>query len=461
MVPLKFSSIDSASLSPPDIRLDAKLYQEEVALAHSRVNAWRSQTRKVAELARATVPGRIRLVTVPNPSAGAPYLAAHDAFLAVPAASRYVARSRTRDYSALLLEEGMLLTPSSGRNLGPLAYVGKSLAGFAMTDIMRIQALDPGNIFYLLAFLLTETGQALIRKGRTGSNVDHLSPTDLEAIDVVWPDKVFRENLSSLLARAESLIDSARRNLASASSQFEELLGIAFPVALAEQNLIGPTAFSVELNDVPSRLDAAYYGPLATACRESVRSVHHDTLDAVADLLFLERYKRYYVDQGFGKPILSGRQLLQLRPVNLRYISTRSFNDVRRFEIRKGWSLFPCRGRSEGSLGTPAYVYSSRDGWLASEHVMRAVPRSGVHPGYLYLALASRFVQAQMNSKPTGSVVDVLDPASAAEVLMPRLPRDEARLGEIVVGAWEQISEATTLETQASRDLEERIRRGP
>ena len=40
-----------------------------------------------------------------------------------------------------------------------------------------------------------------------------------------------------------------------------------------------------------------------------------------------------------------------------------------------------------GGAGTPAIVTPDRNGWLASEHVMRLTPRPGVHAGWLYLAL--------------------------------------------------------------------------
>jgi len=103
---------------------------------------------------------------------------------------------RVSNYDSLLLRKGMILTPSSGRNLGPVAYVGKYLSSFAMTDIMRIVPKSKIDGFYLLAYLLTETGQALVRKGRTGTTVDHLAPADVLSIPLIWlgarPDRVWR-----------------------------------------------------------------------------------------------------------------------------------------------------------------------------------------------------------------------------------------------------------------------------
>ena len=111
----------------------------------------------------------------------------------------------------------------------------------------------------------------------------------------------------------------------------------------------------------------------------------------------------------------------------------------------------------EGALGNPSFVYSTRSGWLASEHIMRAVPR-GIHPGYLYLALRSPYVQAQIKVRPTGSVVDVLDPATVGDVLLPMASDSDRRsLGERTVLAWESIAQAAETEQNVIKGLEARL----
>jgi hypothetical protein len=46
--------------------------------------------------------------------------------------------------------------------------------------------------------------------------------------------------------------------------------------------------------------------------------------------------------------------------------------------------------RAEEGLGSPAFVSSLWNGWMASNHVMRAIAKPHVQPGFLYLALRSR-----------------------------------------------------------------------
>jgi len=178
----------------------------------------------------------------------------------------------------------------------------------------------------------------------------------------------------------------------------------------------------------------------------------------MAELRLMGRYKRYYVRMGFGRPILSGRHLLQLRQVNLQYISDRSFKSPDEFILKYGWCVFTCDGRAEEQLGSPAYVHPGRDGWMASNHVMRAIPRQGVQPGYLYLALRSPYTQRQLKARATGSVVDALEPETIGEVLLPALSsRDQERLGKASARAWDDIASAQELEDRTVQDFEKLI----
>jgi hypothetical protein len=216
--------------------------------------------------------------------------------------------------------------------------------------------------------------------------------------------------------------------------------------------------FGIKSRDLTLRLDAAYYEPDLRVARNAVKRAGARRLDDVAELRLLGRYKRYYVSREFGTPILSGRHLLQLRQVNLQSISDRSFKSPESFIIRRGWSLFTCDGRSEEQLGTAAYVHAGWDEWMASNHVMRAIPQADVEPGYLYLALRSPYVQRQLKARATGSVIDALEPDTIADVLLPWLsPKEEKRLGSAAAEAWDNIASAQELEQETVAEFEKAI----
>ncbi len=451
-----------ASLRGPGFRLDARHYQQEFALARLRVAHCGYPTLAVASVARAFVPKRVKLVTVASPEAGVPYLRAHDAFAARPESGRFLSRGRTADYDSYLLREGMLVVACSGRNLGPLAYVGRKLAQFSMTDIMRVVAQDRGSAFYLLAYLLTPTGQALIRRGRTGTMVDHLGTDDLESIPVVWLGDEGRAHVGGAMRRAEALLDEGRLALDDLEGDLHSRLGLDLPVPeRVYMESSGARCWEVHSSTLGGRLDAEFHSPRVRACRAVLERLGAERLDVAARLRQLGRYKRYYVDRDHGCPILSGRQLLQLRPVNLKYISRRSFRRPEDFVIREGWTLVTCDGRAEEALGSPAYIHSVWDRWMADNHSIRAEPRQHVRPGYLYLALRSPYVQAQLKARAAGSVVDALDPQTIADVLLP-MPAQEDRdqLGAQAEDAWEKIARAVRMQQTTVAKLERLIVEG-
>jgi len=353
----------------------------------------------------------------------------------------------------------MILTPSSGRNLGPTAYVGKFLSRFAMTDIMRIVPRADEEGFFLLAYLMTPTGQALLRRGRTGTTVDHLAPKDVLDIPIVWPRKPERTRYAADMQEVQELLDSAREALCEAEEKLHEYAGLRVDTLEPDYySSAGAKVFTRSAGELCLRLDAAFYDPLVSEARLCLEKAGACRLDEAARLRQLGRYKRYYVSEGHGRPILSGSHLTQLHPVHLQYISDRSFRDPESFTLQRGWTVFTCDGRAEESLGSTAFVSSLWDGWMASNHVMRVIPRPGYRPGYLYLALRSPFVQLQLKSRATGNVVDALDTPTVGEVLLPSLEREQRdELGREAEQAWEKVASALRLEEQTVASLEARI----
>jgi len=328
-----------------------------------------------------------------------------------------------------------------------------------MTDIMRIVPKAKEDGLYLLAYLMTPTGQALIRRGRTGTTVDHLAPGDVLSIPVVWPGKDDRTRYAAQMRRVQQLLDRAREALRTAEEKLHANAGLRFEALKAKYySSQGARVFTYTARELGLRLDSAYYDPLVFAARSAVEKAGSCRLDEAAGLRQLGRYKRYYVPKGHGRPILSGSHLTQLHPVNLQYISDRSFRAPESFALMRGWSLFTCDGRAEESLGATACVSSLWDGWTASNHVMRVIPRSGFRPGYLYLALRSPFVQIQLKSRATGNVVDALDVPTVSDVLLPALNREQRDdLGKEAEHAWEKVAAALRLEEQTVNELEKLI----
>lgn len=95
---------------------------------------------------------------------------------------------------------------------------------------------------------------------------------------------------------------------------------------------------------------------------------------------------------------------------------------------------------------------------MASNHLLRVVPRPEVHRGYLHAALRVQEVQVQLKSVATGSVVDALDANVCGGVLIPRLGKTiEADLGARIDAAYEMWADAYLLQSSAADRLEAQI----
>ena len=439
-------------------RLDASYYQDEFIVAQLRVTHSGLKTVPLAGddgLVRAWIPSRTTLVFTSSPKKGTPYLRAHDALERIPPFERYAALQQMRDGDALRLHERWIVLTCSGRNFGPCAWVGPRLAQAAMTDVMRLDPRGEDDGLYALAFLTTPTGQTLIRRDPAGSVINHLAPDDLQTIPVPLVREPARKSIIEKFRRSVQLFEDASTELLGVDADLRARLGlgadpgVTWPLSEEE-----PRVMTRTVSDLIDRLDAEFYSERHWSARDVVASNAHNRLDEVADLVILGRYKRYYVDPPHGTPILSGGQLHQFRPVALKNVSDRSFDDPDAYRLRRGWSVVACDGRSEGDLGRPGYVSSLWNGWMASNHLMRVVPKGGIDAGYLHAALRLHEVQVQLKSVATGSVVDALDDVSCGPVLVPRAGDTEKDLGKRVDDAYEKWAEAFRLQTAGAEQFE-------
>ncbi|MHB8868395.1 MAG: restriction endonuclease subunit S domain-containing protein [Thermoleophilia bacterium] len=379
---------------------------------------------------------------------GTPYLRPYDVFDYLPRAADVLASETAGN---LRPAEGTILQTCSGRNLGPLTLADRYISQFAVSDdMLRLWIPDVRHRFYVMAFLSTNMGQSLLRRNKTGGVIDHLSSEDLAGVEVpVFADS-FVDKVAKEMQEAARLRESARVALADAIS--------SYAASLPGPQRSQPTrdGWTIRSAAFDGRLDAAYYDNLVSVVRSQLLDLKGAVrCEDVADPVMPPRYVRYYVEREHGLPILSGRQLLQVKPVNLRFIAARSF-DPTQYALKEGWIAFGGEGRAQDRMGTPAMVTEDRAGWLASEHVMRLIPHEGVSAGWLYLALSVWQVQIQVRAIPCGSVVDELQPGDVGRVVLP--PPDDRR-GDIAAGAWRDLGLGALAEKRAIGYLEEELAR--
>lgn len=375
-----------------------------------------------------------------------PYLRPYDVFSYLPEPADWLSIERTKKLEDYRLESGMLLQTCSGRNLGPGVIVDAYLAKFALShDMIRIEIPDEAVRYYVLSYLKSRSGQQLIRRDKTGSVIDHISDSHLAKQEIpIFEEPVFSE-VAATMGRAVKLREEARLTLASLIDRYHSLL----PALHRERPM--HQGWTVRSVDFSGRVDAAHYDPLVRLIRRELSALGGVRVGDVAQVTQPKRYKRLYTTPEFGRPIISGAQLLQSKPVNPQHILEASFDRVSDYELKTGWIAYPSDGRAEEGLGTPAYITADRDGWLASNMVGRIIPNSGTDVGWLYLALKTAHAQRQFKAQASGSVVDhTYPPDMECVVLPPPLDID----GKQVLAAWGKFSEAQALEDQAAEMMD-------
>lgn len=434
-------------------RLDSEYFLAPGVAARDSIDAaagaGRVHVEQGANLGRIWQPSRFKRMYAADGEEAVPYLRPYDVFEYLPKAAEHLSAQRTERVGDYRLAAGTILQTCSGRNLGPLTMADAYLSRFALShDMLRIEIDDKQLRFYTYAFLTTSIGQAILRQGMSGSVVDHLTAADIESLGVPVLADVAMSEVSELAEQSYRLVETGRLEL---DAIIQEMANTYPSQPREAPKRQGWSAKSRDLLG-GQRLDAHFHDPHIAQARDQMREAGGGLLGDVATAFLPARYKRYYVGPSYGRPILSGRQLLQAEPVNLRHISDRSFKDPTLMELKAGMIAFGAVGRWEGRLGEPALITSSRAGWLASNDVMRLTPGASVDPGWLWLALVCEPVQRQIAALPYGSVIDHTGPEDIQGLVW--LPPIDATLGARARNAWQRFDDARRLRQEAASRVE-------
>ena len=431
-----------SDVAAADLRLDARFHTERASGGLPPPPG-----RPVGAFGRATWPARQRLALAAEDEESVPYLRPYDIFDYLPAASERVSAKRYAALASYRVAAGMILQTCSGRNLGPSAIADAHLAQFIVSnDLIRLTIHDEDDRLATAAYLRTSTGMAALRRGRSGSVIDHIAPSQVEALVVPDLPTDVRAAALGAMRDAVSMRESGRVELAALIREVEQ----AGPAVRRERRLReGFTAMSTSLE---GRLDAAPQDPLVLAVIDELRAAGVPSVDDLADVRKPQgRYRPRYVGGAYGQPYLSGRQVLQSVPVNLRHVAASSLPDSSRFELGEWWIVYQADGRADEGLGTPSVVVPARMGWFASGHVGRVVAREGVSFGALYLGLAAWQAQVQIRSLASGSVVDSTFEWDMGRVLLPAVTAEQVQRSE---AAWAQMNQAEVAEASAIQAVE-------
>jgi type I restriction enzyme S subunit len=440
-----------------DCRLDASFYADDVVAARRAIE---DSGFDITRLSNAGVtkqvfwPARFKRVYTDDPQQGYPFLQASRALMFRPLSERWLARCKAPDPKEYFAQEGWILVTRSGV-VGRCVLVGRCLARFFLSeDLIRVVPVVPAG--YLYAFLSSWMGQALMVKQEYGMTVSHLEPHHLARLPVPILPPSDQDKIHDEIVIAYSLRDEANELLDEADALLHAELGLSrfnesqVPYLSADK----PKAFVIEASQFDERFDASFHLPLAKTYVAQMEKGKYPLvkLGAIAEPYLAPRFRRIYVARQYGVPFLQGSHIPLMKPYDLKYLSPRAHADLSPWLIRKGWVLVTC----SGVVGRVALAASALDGWAASQHIERIIPRAGrADAGYLAAFLMTPYGQHQLTSKIYGGVVDELTEEDTASVFVPDAPMPvQERIGALVTEAFEKKEEANKVEEAAVRQLE-------
>jgi len=469
--PIEAFTVPSEAVFKSGCRLEGSFYGSDGYRAARSL--FRSGFELVELGSRAAVrwPGIFARQFVKDPNCGIPFLTTSDLLEARPPNRRYVSVALTSGLPSVTVSEGEILVTRSG-TVGKVIVCTRDHAGSAVSeDALRISSFSPDATGLIYSFLQSAAGQFMVVRTKSGSVVEHLYEDDLRRQLIPLLPRRLRERLTEMIREVSRLRVEANALLDEAEAEVQRQCGLPDIEELVpkvrEGTLSGASVYVVPSTNVLStenrfgsiRLDATYYDPVAAKLRQLILESGGVEL---ASVLFGVRNsrlrKRIYVDDpSAGVPMIGGKQLVQVRPTDVSYLSRVLTRGVESETVQSGWTLVSCGG----TLGRTLFVHRNFEGWAVSQHVMRLIPNeSGIWPGFLYAFMASPFGQVQIAQRSYGSVIPELRDFQFNSIAI-SLPADRGKsIHGTVIRAFDCRADARDLEDEAIRLFETAIEEG-
>lgn len=383
-------------------------------------------------------------------SIGKPYLMPSELFFFPFSVSKFVYAEKLKKVEDWYVKEGWVLLTRSGK-LGKVTIATKSHERFVISDdVIRIIPKSGVCDGFLYAYLSSWIGNALVTKDQYGVAVHHIEPHHVEPIKIPLLPQEIRKSIHDNINKVFKLREEARTLITVSQEELTKELNLP---QLGKPAKVEP--FSVKSSNLNLRLDASYHNPMVDEIIKNLEKGKHKTRrlgDNLGEVFIPGRFKRIYVEKEHGIPLLSGTQVVQIKPYDLKYISTKVTKQIENWIVRLGWVLVTC----SGTIGRVSIVPKEWDEWAISQHVLRIIPNAKeINNGFLAAFLMNNYGYEQVVSKTYGGVVDELSEDDMKDVIIPLPPMDvQKEIGKLVVEAYELRELANKIEDETIRTLE-------
>lgn len=457
--PVKWCAVALSDVVARGKRLEASVFDVEAKQARATVvngkYKWHALGGKDGLIQNAYYPGRFKRIYCDKRTGEAFYLPSQMAEV-YPKSEKYISALTKCDISELRLKPNTLLLTRSG-TIGTVSLVSKTTQGKVYSDdVIRVSFNEVYDTGFIYTFLKSKTGSKILTTNGYGSVITHLEPEHLATVPIPDAPTMLKKKIHDLIVRSYELRDESNDLIDQATALLIGELKLpdidAFDVGFYKKAAPVDT-FSVRLSEMSGRLDASYHVPIVDAIIEHLKR-YAEEVTTVGDprisreVILPGRFKRVYVDEGYGRVLIGGKQLSELDPSSKKYLSTAKHDKMlKKLEVHEGTTLIT----RSGTIGKIAIVPKHWEHYIPSDHIIRVIPANKDIAGYLNIFLASDYGKALITRFTYGSVVDEIDDNHVRQIAIPLLKNHEVqkRINDLALEANEKRYQAYLLEQEA------------
>jgi type I restriction enzyme S subunit len=465
---VKMSLVAASRLATAQFRLDAAAFLSQDHLSAVMPGTFRAQQlSQLADVFTVYIQSPVLAYVSPFPqslpykttSELAEYQMGHSVHVSL------VADPRLIDWQ---IKKGNIVVSRSGR-VGEAYWVDKRLDGALVGDSFRVVPKNPEDGPFIFAVLSSSFARNFLSGSAYGSVVDHASLDQLRRFPVPYLATTATSKISEAITKGLAARERAYDLLDEAQIAVLHSCGLAFLNNDSESNCNGHVdqvivnireLIQATPGDSEFRLEAHFYNAFARSVIADIKNcpVNKRTVGELTyEVIMGGRFKRNYVGEAYGTPFLSGKNIVQIRPTDLKYLSNSETQALDDSILKRNWVLVT----RSGTIGRTCFVWNNFEDYAASEHILRVIPdESRVDPGYLYALLSSPYGYEQIVRFRHGSVIDEITDEQIKKVLVPLPePRKQREIGDMVRLAYEKRAEALKLEDEAQQIMMREIDR--
>lgn len=382
-----------------------------------------------------------------------------------PTPDGYISHLTKTNIEALRVKKGQVLMTCSG-TIGKVSYVSETLDNKIFShDLLRIDCKDTVDQGYIYAYLKSKIGNKILLTNSYGAVITHIEPEHLATVPIPNASQDIKKKIHNLIVHSFELRDGSNRLIDEAMTLLVQELNLPEIDVLKNQSVTDNAtveSFSVKLSELTGRVDASYHIPIVKTITDHLKKYAKKVTtlgnpDVCAEIILPGRFKRVYVEEGYGRVFIGGKQLGELDPSNKKYLSLVHHKDriAKQLELHENMTLITC----SGTIGKVALVGKQWENWTANQHIIRVIPANKEIAGYINVFLLSDYGHELITHYTYGSVVDEIDDNHVRQIPIPFLKNKSVqdKINALVLLANQKRYEAYNLEQQALEIMDKEV----